>query len=147
MSEGSKTGSQEVLAEAKPVRKAAQKRPKFIRQESWKYKKLSPSWRRPKGIDSKMRIKKKGWPKSVEVGYGSPRTTRGLHPSGFEEVLIYNVDDLEKVKAGSVARIGHTVGLKKRSSIIEKAKELKIHIVNTKGVGEVESKESEKTGS
>jgi large subunit ribosomal protein L32e len=140
--------SQEALVETNHIHETSKnRRPKFLRQESWRYKRLNSSWRKPKGIDSKMRVKKKGWPKSVEVGYRSPRNIRGLHPSGFEEVIIYNVNDLEKINLGNVARIGHTVGLKKRSRIVERAKELKIHILNPRGVGEVEPKESEKTGS
>jgi large subunit ribosomal protein L32e len=138
-------GSHERLAEPSQIKAGKARRPKFQRQESWRYKKLSPAWRRPKGLDSKMRIKKKGWPKSVEIGYRSPKDIRGLHPSGFEEIMVFNVDDLEKINSWNVARIAHTVGMKKRLQIIEKAKELDIHILNTRGVGEVEPKESEKT--
>ena len=92
-----------------------------------------------------MRVKKIGWPKSVEIGYRSPRSIRGLHPSGFKEVIIYNVNDLENINSDDVARIGHTVGLKKRFIIVERAKELKIHILNPRGVDKVEPKESKKT--
>ena len=139
MSDG---GPQETSVKPKPPHKSSKDRmPKFLRQESWRYKKLSNSWRKPRGIDSKMRIKKKGWPKSVEVGYRSPRNIRGLHPSGLEEVIIYNINDLEKIDASNAARIGRTVGLKKRIRIVERAKELKIHILNPRGIGEVEPKE------
>ena len=31
--------------------KAAQSRPDFIRPESWRYKRLDTTWRKPKGID------------------------------------------------------------------------------------------------
>ena len=67
---------------------AKDKRPDFKRQESWRYKRVKENWRRPRGIDSKMRKKVKGWPRSAEVGYRSPKETRGLHPSGYEEVLV-----------------------------------------------------------
>lgn len=106
------------------------KKPDFIRQESWRYKRVKPSWRRPKGIDSKMRLKRKGWPKSVDVGYRSPKEVRGLHPSGFEEVIVHNVKDLEEVEPDQAARIAHTVGMKKRTQIIERAEELKIYVLN-----------------
>jgi large subunit ribosomal protein L32e len=72
----------------------ASRRPEFVRQESWRYKRLKPSWRKPKGIDSKMRLQVKGWPKIVKVGYRGPAAVRGLHPSGFRDVLVYNVSDL-----------------------------------------------------
>ena len=57
------------------------KKPGFERQESWRYKRLKPNWRRPKGIDNKMRRKIKGWPATVNVGYRGPKVVRGLHPS------------------------------------------------------------------
>ena len=106
------------------------KKPDFVRQESWRYKRLKPVWRRPKGLDSKMRLKQKGWPKSVSVGYRSPRSVRGFHPSGFEEMIVYNAKDLEGVGPNQAARISHTVGKRKRVEIIDKAEELKIFVLN-----------------
>jgi large subunit ribosomal protein L32e len=106
------------------------KKPEFIRQESWRYKRVKPSWRRARGLDSKMRTKRKGWPKSVEAGYRSPKSVRGLHPSGFEEVIVHNVKDLDEITSDQAARIGHTVGRRKRADIVERAEELKIYVLN-----------------
>jgi len=107
------------------------KKPKFRRQESWRYKRVSEVWRKPDGIDSKMRIKKKGWPKSAEIGYRGPRVARGLHPSGYKEVLVRTVDDLGKVDPKTQAiRIAHTVGMKKRAEISIRAGERDIRILN-----------------
>lgn len=105
-------------------------KPDFNRLESWRYKRVKSSWRKPRGIDNHMRLKKKGWPKSVDIGYRSPKTVRGFHPSGFEEVIVYNVKDLEKINSNQAIRIGHTVGDKKRANIIERANELKIFVLN-----------------
>lgn len=56
---------------------------------------------------------------------------RGLHASGFEEIMIWNTADLEKVDSETqVARIGGSVGNKKKEAIIEKAEELNIRILN-----------------
>ena len=121
------------------------KKPHFVRQESWRYKRVHPSWRRPKGIDSSMRLKKKGRPKSVSVGYRSPRAVRGFHSSGFKEELVHNVKDLEKVNSNQVVRIGHTVGLAKKVRIIEKARELGFRVLNMSGVDLGEFEESKKT--
>jgi large subunit ribosomal protein L32e len=120
------------------------KRPHFRRQESWRYKRLSgkkEKWRKAEGIDSKMRVKKKGWPKSPEIGYRGPRKARNLHPSGYEDVLVFNVDDLENVDPKSqVARIAHTVGAKKRVEIITRAEEKGVRILNPRKVKEAEEK-------
>lgn len=111
------------------------RRPKFVRQESWRYKRLKPSWRKPKGIDSKMRLRVKGWPKIVKIGYRGPASVRGLHPSGFRDVLVYNPSDLERLNPETdAARIASTVGAKKRIEIVAKAKELGIKILNKTGL-------------
>lgn len=107
------------------------KKPKFRRQESWRYKRVSQIWRKPDGIDSKMRKKKKGWPKSAEIGYRGPKVARGLHPSGYEEVRVRTVDDLGKINPQTQAiRIAHTVGMKKRAEISIRAGEKGILILN-----------------
>ncbi len=114
-------------------------KPEFRRQESWRYKKLDPSWRRPKGIDSKMRLKKGGRPKSVEIGYGSPSQIRGRSAAGHEEVMVFNVEDMSKVALTQVVRIAHVVGKRKRAEIVEKARSLGLYVVNPGSVDEVES--------
>ncbi len=106
------------------------KKPEFNRQESWRYKRVKPSWRRARGLDSKMRTKRKGWPKSVDHGYRSPKSVRGLHPSGFKEVIVHNVKDLDEITSDQAARISHTVGRRKREDIVERAEELKIFVLN-----------------
>ncbi|GAB6136103.1 50S ribosomal protein L32e [Thermococcus sp. 21S9] len=111
------------------------KKPKFLRQEWWRYPKFknNPKWRRPKGIDSKMRLKKKGKPRSPSIGWSSPKAVRGLHPSGYEEVLVHNVKELEAIDpTRQAARIAGTVGARKRELIIARAKELGIKVLNAR---------------
>jgi large subunit ribosomal protein L32e len=112
-------------------KKISNKRPKFVRQESWRYDRLSPSWRRPKGKDNKMRLQVSGVPRLVKVGYRGPKLGRGLHPSGYTEVMVYNTNDLKRVDPTKNAiRIGHTVGRRKRVAILEEASTLKIKVLN-----------------
>lgn len=125
-----------VKARALALRKRLKsKKPRFRRQESWRYKRVSEIWRKPRGMDSKMRKKKKGWPKSVEIGYRGPKAARGLHPSGYIEVLIHTVDDVEKVNPKTQAiRIAHTVGARKRIEITARSGEMDIHVLNPRAV-------------
>ena len=114
--------------------KVAKNRPEFIRPESWRYKRLETTWRKPKGVDNHQRKQKsRGRPGLVKVGYGGPKHVRGLHPSGYTDNLVYNVKDLEKLnpKTDGV-RIGHSVGTKKRTEIIVKAVENKFKIFNAR---------------
>jgi large subunit ribosomal protein L32e len=111
--------NEELLAARKKV---AQRRPKFIRQESWRYDRLAESWRKPKGKDNKMRLQKSGVP-----------------------VLIHNTAELVKLDPKKdAARIGHTVGKKKRIEIINKAVELGIKVLNPGNLISKLQKEKEK---
>ena len=114
------------------LRKQIKKRtPDFLREEWFRYKRIPKNWRKPDGISSKMRINLKYRPSKVRVGFRGPKDTRGLHPSGFEEVIVNNVMDLESIDPKTQAvRIGSTVGTKKRISIEKKAEELEVRILN-----------------
>ena len=129
----------ELVAKRKQI---SDTRPAFVRQESWRYVRIHPEWRKPKGVDSKMRRQDKGWPALVRVGYRGPAEARGLHPSGHYEVLVHRPSDLDSVVPGrDVARIGKTVGAKKRDSILARATELGITVVNPTGLRIIESEE------
>jgi large subunit ribosomal protein L32e len=120
------------LKEQLQKRKQIKKRtPNFIREEWFRYKRIPHNWRRPDGITSKMRKNLKYRPSKVRIGFRGPRDARGLHPSGFEEILVYNVNDIGKINPKTqAARIGGTVGTKKRIEIEKKAEELDIRILN-----------------
>ena len=116
-------------------KRAKNKKPDFVRQESWRYMKLKENWRRPRGLDNKMRRKIKGWPPTVSTGYKGPKIARRLHPSGCWEVLVHNVKEIAAIDPKTqAARIAHTVGNKKRTQIIAEAKKSKVVILNAKEV-------------
>ncbi|HKF27524.1 MAG TPA: 50S ribosomal protein L32e [Nitrososphaera sp.] len=136
--------NEELLAARKKV---AQKRPNFVRQESWRYDRLAENWRKPKGKDNKMRKQKSGMPALVKVGYRGPRAARGLHPSGYRDIVIHNTAELSKLDPKKdAARIGHTVGKKKRIEIISKAAEFGIKVLNPgKLIPKIQEEKEKKT--
>jgi len=114
------------------IRRQIKKRtPHFLRDEGFRYKRIPKNWRRPTGYTSKLRINLKYRPSKVRVGFRGPKMVRGLHPSGFEEVMIHTVKELETIDPKKQAvRIGGTVGTKKRLDIAKRAGELDIRVLN-----------------
>ncbi len=112
-------------------KKQKSKKPTFKQTDSHKKKKLADHWRKPDGIHNKTRYSKHGKCPLVEAGYGSPAAVRGLHPSGFEEIIVNNIKEVESLKTDRQAgRIARTVGARKRSLIEKKAAELGLKILN-----------------
>ena len=108
------------------------KTPAFKRTEWFRYKRLSRSgWRAPHGMDSKQRRNYKYRSSLVRVGHGKVATVRGLHPSGFKEIMVHNTGDLESIDPETeAARVGKTVGGRKREQIYSRADELGIRVLN-----------------
>ena len=105
--------------------------PQFNRQDYHMKKRTPTSWRKPRGNLSKQRRAIKGKGEMVEAGYRSPRAARGLHPSGFEEVRVHTVDDLDGVDGDTQAvRIASAVGARKRERIEEVAEDSEIRVLN-----------------
>jgi large subunit ribosomal protein L32e len=114
--------------------RAAQKKatPSFRRTEWFRYKRLSRSgWRKPHGMDNKQRRNYKYRGSLVRIGHGKVNAASGLHPSGFKEVMVHNTADLDQIDAESqAARVGATVGGRKRETIHSRADELGIRVLN-----------------
>ncbi len=107
------------------------KKPDFLRQEWFRFPRLGKKWRRPKGRHSKLRkhVKNKGY--LPKPGYGSPVSVRGLHPSGLEEVRVFNPQEVKNLNPKTQAvRIASSVGMKKRIEIMKIANELGIRVLN-----------------
>jgi large subunit ribosomal protein L32e len=107
------------------------RRPEFHRQEWFRYVRLGTAWRKPRGKHSKLREKKGYRHAWVESGYRGPSRVRNLHPSGYQEVYVSSIADLERINPKTqAARISSTIGMKKRKIIQEKAKSSGIRILN-----------------
>ncbi len=94
-----------------------------------------------------MRLQVSGVPRLVKIGYRGPRASRGLHPSGYTEVMVFNKNDLAKIDPGKDAvRIGRTVGRRKREVIMSEVIRMKLKVLNPrKAKGEQIKPEVEQT--
>jgi large subunit ribosomal protein L32e len=111
--------------------KLRKKKPRFMRQELPKLKRLKDKWRRPRGIDSKKQDGRRGKGELPKIGYKKPVPVREIHPSGFYPVLVHNSKELALINPEEdAAIIAKVVGRKKRNEIIKSANTLKVTILN-----------------
>ncbi|CAB1315602.1 unnamed protein product [Coregonus sp. 'balchen'] len=89
---------------------------KFIRHQSDRYVKVKQNWRKPRGIDNRVRRRFKGQMLMPNIGYGSNKKTKHMLPSGFRKT--------------HAAEIAHNVSSKNRKLIVERAAQLAIKITN-----------------
>ncbi|KAK4106349.1 ribosomal protein L32e [Parathielavia hyrcaniae] len=107
----------------------------FMRHQSDRFKCLDSAWRKPKGIDNRVRRRFKGNLAMPSIGYGSNRKTRHMMPSGHKAFLVNNVKDVELLLMHNktyAAEIAHNVSSRKRIDIIARAKQLGVKVTNAK---------------
>ena len=115
------------------------KKPKFNVLNLGFFKSVKKRWRKPRGTHNKKRMKFKWAGSSPKIGYRNAKEIRGLHPCGLKELLVHNATGLDGLK-GVAIRIASKVGGRKRKEIIEKAKTLKLKVLNS---GEIVRKQGE----
>ena len=76
------------LVKVKNIKKRTKR---FTRHQSDRYVKVLPAWRRPKGIDNRVRRRFKGLFLMPKIGYGTARKTRHICPDGFKKFVVHNV--------------------------------------------------------
>jgi large subunit ribosomal protein L32e len=126
-------------------RKLVKKRTaKFDRHQSDRKIAVKSSWRRPKGIDNRVRRKYKGTAPMPNIGYGTNKKTRHVMPSGFLKFVVHNVKDLELLMMHNrryAAEIAGNVSTLKRKAIVERAAQLNVNLTN--GHARLRSQEDE----
>jgi large subunit ribosomal protein L32e len=117
------------------IRVRTDKGARFKRDGYGKKRQLSDSWRKPRGQHNKQREQKKAKGALPKPGFGSPVAVRGMHPSGFFEVLVTSLKDLEGLDPKTQAvRLGATVGTRKRTIIQEQAVSAGLKVLNARVV-------------
>ena len=107
---------------------------KFARHQSDQFIRIrDSSWRKPKGIDGRVRRRFKGALPMPSIGYGSNKKTRNIHPCGFKTVVVSNVSELEMLMMHNrtyAATIAHSVSSRVRRQIVERAEQLSVKVTN-----------------
>jgi len=91
----------------------------FERTDFGKYKKLKKCWRKPRGLQNKLKVCKKGL--KPKIGYKKPEKSSAIR--------IFNLQELNKLKPKEII-IASGVGKKKRLKIVEFCEKNKIKILN-----------------
>ena len=113
------------------IRVRVEKGATFKRDGFGKKRQLSDSWRKPRGQHNKQREQKKAKGALPKPGFGSPVAVRGMHPSGFFEVLVTSLKELDGLDPKTQAvRIGATVGTRTRVIIQEQAVSAGLKVLN-----------------
>merc|ERR1712154_470524 len=106
---------------------------KFIRHQSDRYLRVKSNWRKPKGIDNRVRRRFKGRYLMPNIGYGTANRCKHLTPEGFKRFVVRNVRELEILMMQNrtvAAEIAHNVSSRKRKDIVERAQQLAIKVTN-----------------
>lgn len=117
---------------------------KFPRFQSDRFKRVGASWRKPKGIDCRVRRRFKGCNRMPKIGYGSDKRTKHMLPTGFYKFVVSNVADLDMLMMQNrkfAAEIAHNVSARKRVAILTRAQQLNIAVTNPKARVRVEEAE------
>ncbi|KAK0272132.1 60S ribosomal protein L32 [Friedmanniomyces endolithicus] len=115
---------------------------RFNRHQSDRFMRVDPSWRKPKGIDNRVRRRFKGQAVMPKIGYGSNRKTRHMMPSGHKAFLVNNLNELDLLLMHNktyAAEIAHGVSSRKRIEIVSRAKQLGVKVTNGKAKISTES--------
>jgi large subunit ribosomal protein L32e len=119
------------IAEYRKLKRA--KKPKFLRQDAHKKKRLEAKWQNPRGHHSKIRWGNKGHRVEPRPGYGSPKEFKFMHLSGLNMIIVHNVSEISKLNPKKdSAIIAASVGMRKKAEMVKAADEKKIKIVNIK---------------
>ena len=109
----------------------------FKRQDYMRFSRLGKNrkklqkWRRPRGIDSKMRIKRRHYPASPRIGYRSPRSELGKI-QGLKPLLVHNLKELKLVDKNSIVILAR-IGAKKKLELLKEAEKQGVKIQNVGG--------------
>jgi large subunit ribosomal protein L32e len=121
------SGTKALLEKRKEIKR---KKPLFIRKDIYKKARVGKSWRKPRGLDNKQRLCKRGPAKKISNGYRAPREIRGLHKSGLIPVVVSNLSQLNSLTQEQGAILSAKIGNRKRQMLINEIKKKGLVLLN-----------------
>lgn len=110
------------------------KLPTFSRKDSHKKAKLGDKWRRPKGLQNKMRLQKRAHKKIVKTGYGTPADLRDRTNVGLRIVNVSTKKEIETITKEEAVVISSKVSKKTLVELLEFCESKKVFVENIKDV-------------
>ena len=121
-------------AALRKIKKQVKRAKRFTKHECEDYpNKLTTAWRRPRGIDSRVRRQFRGNKPLVKIGYGTKRDHRHVLASGFKKFLVRTPSDIEMLLMNNrvyAAEIANNLSARKREQIVKRARELNVKVLN-----------------
>eukprot|EP00483_Globobulimina_turgida_P003953 UN03961 len=107
---------------------------RFIRHQSDKFKRVKTAWRKPRGIDSRIRRRWHGTRKMPNIGYRTAKRDRYRRKAdGKYKFLVRTPSDLKMLLMFNdcyVAEFATTLSAKKRPKGLKLAKQLGVRVIN-----------------
>ena len=129
------------------IKKVIKRTKRFTRFQSDKFPgKIRDSYRKPRGIDNRMKRQFKGNKPLVKVGYGTKCEHKHILPNGFKKFLIRNEKDIEVLLMNNrvfCGELASNLSAEKRKKIAQRAAELNVRLTNYKGKLVTEEKKTE----
>merc|ERR1711982_115763 len=104
------------------------------RMKTWdRFQRMGMSWRKPRGIDGRVRRRFKGSTLMPGIGYGSDKQTRYRLKSGYYKFVVRSIGDLEMLLMHNekyCVEIAKNIGAKKRKEIVSRADQLRLEVTN-----------------
>jgi len=118
---------------------------RFLRHQSDRFIRIRDStWRKPRGLDSRVRRRFRGTIRQPRVGLRTPEPFRHLLSNKFFPFAVKNVKDVELLLMNNrkfAAVLDHSLGVRKRKQIVERAQQLNVKVVN--GHARIKTEEKE----
>ncbi len=107
----------------------------FVVKESKFSSGVKSRWRFPRGKHSKVRQMHKGRPALPSPGFGSSKSSYGLHSSGLFPIVVKNKEELQSInKETQGVLLSANLGKRKRVEVLEVAQGLGLKLLNVKDV-------------